>query len=278
MAGSRIGKALAAAGVVLRNGVVGGSLQSLTLAAQPGRMAGYIAESRFLFRSYADRRGLPQRPVHEVLGGGSEQEIRLGNLDGETWFGPISSYLTDLVSLCMICRIVDPLRVFEIGTLQGYSALHFALNTRDEAEILTLDLPRDAAPDRTTLPTTIIDDLHVASSLAIAARCYEGTAAESKIRPLYGDSATFDFSPWHDSVDFFFIDGAHSYEYVRSDTDRALRCVRAGGVIAWHDFGRTGVNGVSRCLLEMRQQGYPVYSVPGGSLAFMVAGKDGGRR
>jgi hypothetical protein len=274
VAGSRIGKAMTAAGVVLRNGVVGGSLQALALAAQPGRMAGYIAESRFLFRSYADRRGLPQRAVHEVLGGAAEQEIRLGNLHGETWFGPVPSYLADLVALCMICRIVEPRRVFEIGTLHGYSALHFALNTPDDAEVFTLDLPRDAGPG-TTLQTTIVDDMHVASSLASRGRCFEGTAAAAKIRPLYGDSATFDFSPWHDAIDVFFIDGAHSYEYVRSDTERALECVRDGGVIAWHDFGRTGVNGVSRWLIEMRRRGAPVYSIPGGSLAFMVAGEHG---
>jgi hypothetical protein len=70
-------------------------------------------------------------------------------------------------------------------------------------------------------------------------------------------------------VDLFFIDGAHSYEYVRQDTLNALKCCRKGGVIAWHDFGRSGVNGVSRWICELAQE-HKVYSVPGSSLAFMV--------
>ncbi|HSJ23507.1 MAG TPA: class I SAM-dependent methyltransferase [Longimicrobiales bacterium] len=268
--GRTLAQAVHAAVVIARNAVTGGSLQALALATEPRRMAGYIAESRFLFRTYADRRGLPQRPVHEVLGGGGEQDIRLGNLEGETWFGPTASYLTDIVSLCMICRILRPARVFEIGTLHGYTALHFALNSPDDAIIFTLDLPRGGGA-QPSLPTTIMDAMHVDASLAAQRRCFEGLPVESRIRPLYGDSATFDFSPYHDSIDLFFIDGAHSYDYVRSDTERALKCVRPGGVIAWHDFGRAGVNGVSRWLLEMQRDGRAIYSVPGGSLAFMVA-------
>jgi hypothetical protein len=65
------------------------------------------------------------------------------------------------------------------------------------------------------------------------------------------------------------VDGAHSYEYVTSDTRNALACVRAGGVIAWHDFGRSGVNGVTRALRELTETGRQIYAVPGGSLAFM---------
>jgi hypothetical protein len=94
-------------------------------------------------------------------------------------------------------------------------------------------------------------------------------AAESKITRLYGDSATFDFAPYHGTIDLFFIDGAHSYEYVRSDTINALACCHPGSIIAWHDFGRVGVNGVSRWLRRLSRR-YQIYSVPGGSLAFMV--------
>jgi hypothetical protein len=86
---------------------------------------------------------------------------------------------------------------------------------------------------------------------------------------LFGDSAAFDFSPFHGAIDFFFIDGAHSYEYVRSDTLNALRCCHAGSVIAWHDFGRVVVDGVAKWVREFARD-REVYSVPGGSLAFTV--------
>jgi hypothetical protein len=265
----RFGQYVHALGVTARNVAAGGSLQALALAGKPQRLAAYVAESRFHFRTFTDRRGLPQVPVHEVLGASPEQSIRLGNLDGDTWFSLGASYLADIVGLCLICSIRQPRRVFEIGTLHGYTALHFALNTADDALIYTLDLPREGS-FTPALNTTIIDDMHVGASLHSVRRCFEDTPSEAKVRPLYGDSALFDFSPYHGEIDLFFIDGAHSYEYVRSDTERALQCVRPGGVIAWHDFGRVGVNGVSRYLLELSRSGRNIYSVPGGSLAYMV--------
>jgi hypothetical protein len=98
---------------------------------------------------------------------------------------------------------------------------------------------------------------------------FSGTPQAAKITCLWGDSAAFDYTPYHGQVDLFFIDGAHSYEYVRSDTQNALACCHAGSVIAWHDFGRVGVNGVSRWLVELARD-RPVFAIPGGSLAFMV--------
>lgn len=33
-----------------------------------------------------------------------------------------------------------------------------------------------------------------------------------------------------------FIDGAHTYEYVKIDTDNALNLVNYNGYIVWHDY------------------------------------------
>jgi predicted O-methyltransferase YrrM len=169
--------------------------------------------------------------------------------------------------------------VFEIGTLNGYTALHFALNSPDDGTVYTLDLPQDVARTAAVqLATTVIDDEHIRSNLGRQTYCFRGTAVERKIRTLFGDSATFDFAPYHGAIDLMFIDGAHSYEYVRSDTVQAMRCVRPGGLICWHDFGRVGVNGVTQWLRELRAAGNPVFCVPGGSLAFMVQPTTSGSR
>ena len=58
----------------------------------------------------------------------------------------------------------------------------------------------------------------------------------NRVTQLLGDSAEFDwdeFSPF----DFILIDGCHTYEYAVADTRNALRVVRPGGVIVWHDYG-----------------------------------------
>ena len=91
-----------------------------------------------------------------------------------------------------------------------------------------------------------------------------------KIECLFGDSAAFAFAPFQNGVDLFFIDGAHSYEYVRSDTIRALECCRPGPAIAWHDCAWPCES--TRLWLRELARTHPVYSVPGGSLAFHVVG------
>jgi len=266
----KIPKAIEAAAIALRNVILGGNLLSLSLVRSPRKMIGYVSECLFLYKALNAKRGIPQKNVWEVLPTQDVEAIRLGSLrSGGAWFGPISSYTQDIISLCLICRIIKPKVVFEIGTMRGYTAFHFALNTPDNCKVYTLDLPKEGSL-KPKLKTTVMDDAHISSYLKSERYCFEGTDVASKIVPLFGDSATFDFSPWWGKVDLFFIDGAHSYEYVRSDTLNALKCCHPGSVIAWHDFGRVGVNGVTKWLLELSKQGYNIYAIPGGSLAFMV--------
>jgi predicted O-methyltransferase YrrM len=253
---------------VLRNLILGGNLAALPLLRNPRALLNYTAESRFLLHALQGRRGVSERNVVEVLNGSQQLDVTLANLAGETWLRAPASYAADIVSLCLICRTLRPLVVFEIGTLNGYTALHFALNTPDDAVIYTLDLPpEETAPP--ALHTTVMDDAHIRAGTGARRRLFDDTAAGDKVVPLFGDSARFDFSPYHGRVDLFFVDGAHSYDYVASDTRNALACVRPGGVIAWHDFGRSGVNGVSRLVAEVART-REVHAVPGGSVAYTV--------
>ena len=65
---------------------------------------------------------------------------------------------------------------------------------------------------------------------------YRGTPEEAQITTLTGDSAHFDFGPYTREIDVVFVDGAHSYAYVKSDSEHALRMMKPGGVIAWDDY------------------------------------------
>lgn len=236
----------------------------------------YVADSLFLFRAMSGRRGVRQKTVPEVLSSAGPHTVRLGGLDSnQAWFWPQAAYTQDLVSLCLICQILRPRLVFEIGTLWGYTAYHFALNTPDDARICTLDLPRDGTA-RASLPVGVIDRTHIRERSIHDRYCFDGSPAAEKITCLLGDSATFDFAPYRGQVDLFFVDGAHSYDYVRSDTMRALECCRPGGVVAWHDYGKASVPGVSRWLDECARR-WPVYSIPGGSIAFMIVPPSGTR-
>jgi hypothetical protein len=250
-------------GIVLRNMILGGSLESLFALRDPRRAAYYVGECRFLYKCIFPKDGFVQKPVWEVFGADQVPVVLYGGVTGE-WFHAVASYTADLVSMCMLCQILKPKTILEIGTLGGASALHWAGNAPD-ADIYTLDLPPDAVP---SLVVTEMDRHIVSDHKETRRMAFEGKPEASRIHCLYGDSATFDFSPFVGKIDLLFIDGAHSYDYVRNDTLRASRCCKPGSVIAWHDYGRVGFNGVSKWLHEFARQGRTIYRVPGGSLAY----------
>ena len=167
--------------------------------------------------------------------------------------------------------------MFEIGTSRGLSAFHFALNTSADCKIYSLDLPKDRSilPRHQTYGDRLITEVYLQGQhpdLHVSRKGYvfENTDVGSKINLLFGDSTTFNYSDFYGKVDFFFIDGSHSYEYVRSDTLNALKCCHSGSIIAWHDFGLTGVgvHGVTKCVVELSKQ-YEIYCEPHSRTAFM---------
>jgi len=229
-------------------------------------MAAYVTECLFLRRCLHPGKDLPQRGVWEVFGVDSSLPIVLHGAEASPyWFGPVASFTADLVAMCMLCQIIRPKLIFEIGTFHGSGALHWASNAPD-AEVYTLDLPQKCLP---ALSTTQVDKLYIRQQRNGKRLLFDQKREASRIHCLYGDSAQFDYTAFLGRVDLFFIDGAHSYEYVRSDTLHALACCHPGSVIAWHDYGRVGFNGVSHWLREFAAQGREIYRVPGGSLAYM---------
>jgi predicted O-methyltransferase YrrM len=139
----------------------------------------------------------------------------------------------EIQTLCVLTAYLNPKDVFEIGTYDGWTTLHLALNTPEDAKITTLDLKSEDAPK--TLLRLEEQDLKYINKPTIGDH-YRNTDAEYKINQVCGDSAIFDFSPFHNAIDFMFIDGSHHFQYVKSDSENALKMIRSDGVIAWHDF------------------------------------------
>ncbi|HUF12205.1 MAG TPA: class I SAM-dependent methyltransferase [Longimicrobiales bacterium] len=245
-----------------RNVALGANLAALPLVRRPRELLRYATEALFQ-RQLEKPGGLPRTPVADFFGL-SDGEAVLGNLDGYTWLDDESPpFVIDLLSLILLCRALRPETILEIGTFVGYTALHMALNTPADTRVFTLDLPPQNRD--TSLRTTGTDQKLIGKDIGRAV--FEGRPAGAKVTRLYGDSASFDFSPWHGAVDLFFVDGAHSYDYVRSDTEKALMCMRPGGVVVWHDYGRIEQDGVTRWLHEFAR-GRDVRAVPNGSIAY----------
>lgn len=174
--------------------------------------------------------------------------------------------LTDLAHLCRLTRHLDPKVIFEIGTYEGETTLQLALNSR--AEVFTLDLPPDA--QRTVTDEEL--DVYPPKPGARYADCPEA----ARIRQLYGDSQTFDFSPWYGRADLVFVDASHQYEHVKKDTATAFRLLAPCGAIAWHDYG-SWAPGVVQALEETLEE-YPLVHLAETSLAVYFADKKNNQR
>ncbi len=133
--------------------------------------------------------------------------------------------------IAAICSSVECKTFFEIGTFVGRTALTVAA-TNPETTVHTLDLPDQDAAQTVALELT---DSHLFATWD-RGRDYRGTAAADRIHQLVGDSARFDFRPYHDAVDVVYVDGSHSYSYVKSDSENALRMITPSGTILWDDY------------------------------------------
>ncbi len=146
-----------------------------------------------------------------------------GTSDAETWI---------LAALAKQARYA-----FEFGTCTGKTAYLWARNIPDNGRIFTLTLlPNDLTTYRHATGDAAEAFEAAQEESTFANFVYSGTAAESKITQLYGDSKVFDETLHHGKCDLIFIDGSHAYSYIESDTQKALKMVAPGGLILWHDY------------------------------------------
>jgi hypothetical protein len=251
---------------------LGANVSSLRFWSKPRDAYQYWNACLFLSDSMAAG-GLQKKHVWEVFQDTPrETQIHFPVLQ-KSWISYDPSYLADLVHLGFLCQAIQPRTIFEIGTSTGYSSLFLAANTCPDTQIWTLDLPDAKVGTHGSLTfydRQIVEDCHKKEP------CFVGHALGKKIQRVYGDSARFDFLPYQRSIDLFFVDGAHTYQYVRSDTINALRCCRPGSVIAWHDYRRSGLSRDVTKWLEELSRIVPVYAAHGSSLAFMSCDFDCG--
>jgi hypothetical protein len=159
-----------------------------------------------------------------------------------------------------------PKQVLEIGTFFGHTtkAMAEALPT---ATIHTVDLPGSywfATDPETRMPK---DDFHLISRRDVG-RQFRGRPCASRIVQHFADTATWDFRE-AGAPGFFFIDGSHTFEYCKNDSQKCLELVRGRSVFIWHDVDEQHC-GVIRALLEWRNLGRDIRRIAGTSLGYLV--------
>ena len=160
-----------------------------------------------------------------------------GRLVIEHLFGEgIDTPVEELAAMAFCTQAVDPNKIFEIGTFRGRTALNFALNSASDCTIFTMDLSEE---ERLQMEGPSMADQTIVTK-SLTGIDYMDKGVDEKISQLFGNSLTFDFSPYFGQMDLVFVDGAHHFDAVRSDTRNALKMIRPGGVILWHDWGNYG--------------------------------------
>jgi methyltransferase family protein len=133
-----------------------------------------------------------------------------------------------VLAIAMQCA---PNKILEIGTYFGHTALRLA-HVLPHAEIHTVDLPHEFDYSQSQYLT----DFHLLNRRLIG-HYFAGRPESDRIKQHLADTALWDFSlTGYPSPTFFFIDGSHSYEYVRNDSEKCYHLCKGSGIFLWHDL------------------------------------------
>lgn len=202
---------------------------------------------------------LPRVPITELFQGLEAVDVKILRTFDRL---PGTSILPfELMILVAIVKLIDARNILEIGTFDGNTALNLAANSAPDAAVTTVDLPPDWDGQlELDIPSTA---KNVTDRKKLGAQ-YKSSEYSHKVTQVLCDSAKIDWDKMPTPFDLVFIDGCHFYDYVRRDTDNAIRYLKPGGVVAWHDYGSSG--DVSRAVDETAKK-FKVRAIQGSRLA-----------
>lgn len=196
---------------------------------------------------------IPAVPLSEALKG--RPTIRV---DGLYSYVDGSLPWADIIALLSIAVDRHPQTVVEIGTLHGHTTRLLAINL-PMSQIHTIDLPLDFTPASGEQEK---DDLHLIRNRRVGEEYRSDPSVTNVIQHL-GDTARLPFP----EGELYYIDGAHTYEYVRNDSEKALNISKVKTII-WHDCDEAHP-AVTRRLHEMTIEGFPVRRIANTHLAVL---------
>jgi len=203
--------------------------------------------------------GLPEIHLSDILGD-RRPMIRLTAVPYELGTLPAN----EIMSLLAILVAESPKVVLEIGTFMGHTTRQMAENL-ETATIHTVDLPDEYSQEQGP-KTELRGDDEVLIARRRVGREYIDTPSANRIRQHRADTAKWDFRD-AEGATFFFIDGAHTYEYCKNDSEKCFNLCKGSGVFLWHDSDMTHP-GVLKFLAEWRAKGRDIRRISGTSIAY----------
>jgi hypothetical protein len=216
-------------------------------------------ENANTFKFLQELKAIPVVELDEILGS-RKATIRINVQKHEE--GRL--YNNEPMVFLSILAVEHPKEVLEIGTFVGYTTKAMAENLPDSI-IHTVDLPPDFSPSQDIKEGPPKDDFHLIAKRVVG-REFKGQAVESCIRQHFGDTATINFQEFGKPT-FFFIDGSHTYEYCKQDSEKCLTLCGGNGTFLWHDCDEYHP-GVVKFISEWRSLGRNIVRINGTCLAY----------
>ncbi|MGA2248219.1 MAG: class I SAM-dependent methyltransferase [Verrucomicrobiota bacterium] len=179
----------------------------------------------------------------------------------------------EAIALLSMLVAESPKEVLEIGTFMGHTTKAMARNLPGGL-IHTVDLPPDFAAQEPANPAIPKDDFHLIRKRVVG-REFKGQPVEVRIKQHFGDTAKIDFQEFG-RPDFFFIDGSHTYEYCKQDSEKCHQLCNGRGTFFWHDCDESHP-GVVKFVNEWRAAGRKISRIHGTNLAYWKSPEPAGR-
>jgi hypothetical protein len=202
---------------------------------------------------------VPEVSLDEILGD-RRPTIRLSVTRYED--GMLRS--SEAMVLLSILVAEHPKSVLEIGTYMGHTTRQMAENL-EAAIIHTVDLPEAFSGECNAKQSLPKDDFHLIKRRVVG-REFKGQSGAGRIVQHLADTATWRFEEAGHPT-FFFIDGSHTFEYCKNDSEKCFDLCGGRGVFLWHDCDEIHPE-VVRFLLEWRHLGRDIRRISGTALAY----------
>ncbi len=134
----------------------------------------------------------------------------------------------EILTLCKIIERGQPASMLEIGTAQGGSLFLFSRVIKDNAEIISIDLPdgKFGGGYPAHRMQFYRDFVKKGQQLSLLRMDSHGRQTFKKVKTCLSDN----------KLDFLFIDGDHTYEGVKKDLEMYQSLMSDEGIIAMHDI------------------------------------------
>jgi predicted O-methyltransferase YrrM len=139
---------------------------------------------------------------------------------------------SETIALASLVSTLAPTSILEIGTGTGFTAQLMAINAKDDCVITTVDLPESLNAGELGLN---IKEIYWNRSQDSYLESNSRLGNLKNVKREFMDSLDLSLKI-NKEFDFIFIDGCHDLKYVINDSQQALKLIRQGGVILWHDY------------------------------------------